>query len=138
MTTKLTEWTWGGKKGFIKKTVLRKDIDRGVKFLSERAYSNISGSTRSSALFCLELKKYIDFSLVYRVDMVNTDRHWYSVRLFTRDGFEILLKGFSFGYWGEGSRGTLAVLRECGFSQEQIQRIFTHGLTKLRMFRRVV
>lgn len=138
MTTKLSEWKYGRTTKLIKKTVLRKDIDRGVKFINEQAYSNIWGSTKSSALFCLELKKYIDFSLVYRVDMKHTQKHWYTVRLYTKDGYTIQLKGFSFGYYGEGSRGSLAVLQECGFSKEQIHRIFEMGVKKIRMYRRVV
>lgn len=136
MVTKLDEWKFGKTRG-IKRLTLKRDIARGVKFLNEQAYSNIWGSTKSSALFCMALRKYIDFETVYRVDLMHSQRHWYTVRLHTTDGYVVQLKGFSFGYYGEGSRGTLAVLQECGFSAKQIHRIFKLGLTKLRMFRRV-
>lgn len=140
MTTKLTDWNYR-KTGTIKKIVLRKDIERGVKFLSERAYSNHSGCTRSSAMFCLELKKHIDFNTVYRVDFKKTRSHWFTVTAHTTEGYTIQLKGFSFGYWGEGSRGSLAFLQECGFSKEQINKIFAIGdneNTKFKLYRRVV
>lgn len=138
--TKLTEWTYGRTTKFIKRNTLKSDLQRGVKFLNEQAYSNVSGSTRSSALFCLALKKHLDFSLVYRVDFKHNTRHWYTVRLFFRNGYVVQLKGFSYGYWGEGSRGSMAILKECGFKDEQIKRIFVHGADKksIRMFRRNV
>ena len=136
-TTKLEEWNYKKANRTIMKTILRKDIERGVKFLSETSYSHIWGCTRSSALFCMELRKYIDFDLVYRVDMALTQQHHYTVRLFTKDGYTIQLKGFSFGYWGEGSRGSLAILREIGFKRKQINRIFNHGVDKVRLIRRV-
>lgn len=140
MTTNLTEWKYGKTTGFINKTILKRDLARGVRFLNESAYNKNWGVTKFSALFCLELKKYIDFSLVYRVDLKLSSKHWYTVRLFTKDGYVIQLKGFSFGYYGEGSRGTLAILQECGFSKEQINRIFipNHADNKqMRLFRRV-
>jgi hypothetical protein len=120
----LKDWTYT-KKGTIKKTVLKRDLERGVKFLNEMAYSNQGGCTRSSALFCLELKKHIDLSLVHRVDFKKTRGHWFTVTAYTTDGYTIQLKGFSFGYWGEGSRGSMAFLKECGFNDKQINKIFT-------------
>lgn len=137
MTTKLEDWNYRKRNGIMHKTTLRKDIQRGVRFLNESAYSEIWGSTTGSALFCIELRKHIDFDLVYRVDMTLTNKHHYTVRLFTKDGYTIQLKGFSFGYYGEGSRGSLAILQECGFSQKQIHRIFQLNIPKVRLFRRV-
>lgn len=122
--SKLTDWNYR-KTGTIKRTILKRDIERGVKFLNEMAYSNAGGCTRSSAMFCLELKKHIDFSQIYRVDFKKTRGHWFTVTAHTHDGYTIQLKGFSFGYWGEGSRGSMAFLKECGFSDTQIKKIFT-------------
>jgi hypothetical protein len=139
MSTTLQDWNYR-KTGTIKKTVLRKDIERGVKFLNEMSYSNHGGCTRSSAMFCLELKKHIDLSTVYRVDFKKTRGHWFTVTAFTKGGYTIQLKGFSFGYWGEGSRGSMAFLNECGFSKEQINRIFTVGdneNTKFKIWRKM-
>lgn len=141
MIYKLENWTYGRTTKFIKRNTLKSDIERGVKFLSERSYSNVCGSTRSSALFCLQLKKHIDFSLVYRVDLKHNNRHWYTVQLYTKNGYVIQLKGFSFGYYGEGSRGCHAILKECGFNKEQINRIFKHEYANtkfIRMYRRNV
>jgi hypothetical protein len=137
MITKLEDWNYRKSTGVIKRTILKRDLQRGVKFINEQAYSNAWGSTRSSALFCMELRKHMDLSLVYRVDMTQTDKHHYTVKLYTKDGYTIMLKGFSFGYWGEGSRGSMAALVECGFTPQQIDRIFTHGLTRVRMYKRV-
>ena len=140
LTHKLTDWTYGRTTKFIRTRTLRKDLERGVKFLSETSYSNANGSTKSSALFMLKLKNLIDITKVYRVDLKYTPtRHWYTLELYTTDGFHIQLKGCSYGYYGEGSRGTYAVLRECGFSEKRIQRIFEHGADKksIRMYRRV-
>jgi hypothetical protein len=137
--TKLNEWTYGRTTRFIKRNTLKRDIERGVKFLSEGSYSNVTGSTKSSALFCLALKKHIDFSLVYRADFKHNNRHWYTVTLHFRNGYVVQLKGFSFGYWGEGSRGSMSILSECGFKDSQIVKLFDHAnQKKLRFFRRNV
>ena len=138
--TKLIEWKYGRTTKFIKRNTLKRDIERGVKFLSEGSYSNVMGSTKSSALFCLALKKHLDFSLVYRVDFKFNNKHWYTVQLYFRTGHVVQLKGFSYGYWGEGSRGSMAILKECGFKISQIEKIFVHGADKktLRFFRRNV
>lgn len=139
ITTKLSEWQYGRTTGMIQKQLLKRDIQRGVRFINEQAYSKIAGCTKSSALFLLELRKYIDFGKVYRVDFKHNQKHHYTVKLFTTDGFVIMLKGFSFGYWGEGSRGSQAALIECGFKREQIKRLFDHANQKfIRMYRRVV
>lgn len=139
MNVTLLDWNYTNKRT-IKKIVLRRDIERGVKFLNEMAYSYVGGCTRSSAMFCLELKKYIDFDTVYRVDFKKTRGHWFTVTAYTTEGYTIQLKGFSFGYYGEGSRGSMAFLKECGFNKEQINRIFTIGdneNTKFKLMRRV-
>jgi hypothetical protein len=139
ITTKLSEWKYGRTTGMIHKQLLKRDIKRGVRFINEQAYSKISGCTKSSALFLLELRKHIDFGKVYRVDFKYNQKHHYTVKLFTTDGFVIMLKGFSFGYWGEGSRASQAVLVECGFKPNQIKRLFDHANQKfIRMYRRVV
>jgi hypothetical protein len=138
ITNKLDEWNYGRTTGYINKITLKRDILRGVRFLNEQSYSNIWGSTKSSALFCRELRKYLDFNQVYRVDFKHSQLHWYTVRLFFKSGYVVQLKGFSFGYWGEGSRGSHAILLECGFKPQQIKRIFDHGNQKfIRLFRRV-
>lgn len=140
LTTKLTEWTYGRTTRFIKRNTLARDIARGVKFLSEGSYSNVTGSTKSSALFCLALKKHLDFSLVYRVDFKKTNKHWFTVQLYFKNGYVVQLKGFSYGYYGEGPRGSMAVLKECGFNDKQINKLFIHGADskRLRFFRRNV
>jgi hypothetical protein len=131
------EMVFGKTTGLVKKGTLQKDIARGVKFLNEAAYSNIVGATKSSLLFYLEVKKCIDLSQVYRVELENSTRHWYSLKLYTRDGYTVLFKGLSFGFYGEGSRGTVAVLNDLGFGRKQIKRIFEDGNTSLLLQRRV-
>lgn len=141
MTHKVTDWNHGRTNGFIKRNILKSDIVRGVKFINEQAYSNVCGSTRSSALFIQQVAKYINLSLVYRVDLKHNNKHWYTVRLFTKDGYVIQLKGCSYGYYGEGSRGTYAVMKECGFDPKKFEkRIFTHGAEKqsIKFFKRGV
>jgi hypothetical protein len=137
---KLSDWTYGHKvRKAVHKKILKRDIERGVKFLSDIAYSPAGGSTRGSTLFLLELKKHIDLGKVYRADLtyVNGRKH-YTVKLFTTDGYTIMLKGISFGYFGEGSRGSYAVLKECGFNEKNFGHIFKHtGRTQYRFFRRV-
>lgn len=138
LTTKLDEWKFGRTTGLIHKNILKRDIERGVRCINEQSYSKVWGSTKSSALFLLELRKHVDFSKVYRVDFKHNQKHWFTVKLFTKDGFIIMLKGFSFGYWGEGSRGSQAALVECGFKPSQIKRLFDHSNQKfIRMYRRV-
>lgn len=141
LTHKVTDWNYGRTAGFIKRNTLKRDIERGVKFLSEGSYSNVCGSTRSSALFIQQVAKFVDLSKVYRVDLKHNNRHWYTVRLFSKDGYVIQLKGCSYGYYGEGSRGTYAVLTACGFNPAKFEkRIFAHGADKnsIRFFRRNV
>lgn len=138
---KLSDWNYGRTAGFIKRNILKSDIERGVKFINEQAYSNVCGSTRSSALFIQQVAKFVDLSNVYRVDLKHNNRHWYTVRLFTKTGYVINLKGCSYGYYGEGSRGTWAVLKACGFNPNKFEkRIFAHGADKqsIRFFRRNV
>lgn len=43
ITNKLDEWKFGRTNGLIQKTVLKRDILRGVRFLNESAYSEIWG-----------------------------------------------------------------------------------------------
>jgi hypothetical protein len=136
---KLTDWNYRKSTGFIKRNTLISDIRRGVKFLSESSYSNVCGSTKSSVLFVAQVMKFIDIKKVYRVDLKHNNKHWYTVRLFTKDGYVIQLKGCSYGYYGEGSRGTWAVLNACGFDSKKFEkRIFAHGADKhtIRFFRR--
>jgi hypothetical protein len=139
ITTNLSAWAYGRTTGVIKKQILKRDIMRGVRFINEQAYSEAWGSTKSSALFLLELRKHIDFGKVYRVDCKHSQKHWFTVKLFTIDGYVIMLKGFSFGYYGEGSRGSQAALEACGFKPNQIKRLFDHANQKfIRMYRRVM
>jgi hypothetical protein len=139
LTTKLSEWQIGRTTGMIHKQLLKRDIMRGVRFINEQAYSKITGCTKSSALFLLELRKHIDFGKVYRVDCKHSQKHHFTVKLFTTDGYVIMLKGLSFGYWGEGSRGSQAALEACGFKPNQIKRLFDHANQKfIRMYRRIV
>lgn len=142
LSHKLTDWNYGRTKGFIKRNTLKSDIERGVKFINEQAYSNVCGSTRSSALFMQYVSKFVNLSLVYRVDLKYTpQKHWYTVRLFTKNGYVINLKGCSYGYYGEGSRGTWAVLTACGFNPKKFEkRIFAHGADKnsIRFYKRGV
>jgi hypothetical protein len=139
-TPLLKDWLYSRTTKFIQTKTLGNDINRGVKFLSESSYSNALGCTKSSILFIMKLRNRINLSKVYRVDLKYTPtKHWYTVELFTKDGFHIQLKGCSYGYYGEGSRGTYAVLKECGFDEKRIQRIFEIGADKksIRMYRRV-
>lgn len=138
---KLSDWNYGRTRGFIKKRTLKKDIERGVKFLSEFGYSDKWGGTKTSALFFQQVAKYISLDSVYRADFIFNNKNWYTLRLFTKDGYTIQLKGMSFGYWGEGSRGSLAVLKACGFSDKQINKIFVFDNSdkkSFKLFRRVV
>jgi hypothetical protein len=140
MINTVEECAWGRKTGIIKKRILKADIERGVKFLSERAYSNSAGITKSSALFFLEVAKHIDVKKVNKVTLENSSRHWYTVNLHTKDGYVIQLKGLSFGYLGEGSRGTIAILKACGFTNRAIGKILTFPATDTKhvMYRKVV
>lgn len=134
---KLTDWSYGVRTR-VHKTILKRDLKRGVKFLSDMAYSEVGGSTRGSTMFLLELRKHIDLSLVYRADLSQNSKHWYTMKLYTKDGYTIMLKGIGFDYFGEGSRGAYAVLTECGFDGKRVERILKHnGRTHYRFLRRV-
>lgn len=136
---KPSDWNYGIKSRVYKRT-LKKDIARGVKFLSDIAYAKDGGSTRGSMRFIQEVAKHIDLGKTYRAALTfENGGKWYTLKLFTKDGYTIMLKGCSFDYFGEGSRGSFAALTFCGFKPKQIERILNHtGRTKYNFFRRVV
>ena len=107
----------------IKTKTLKNDIRRGVKHLSEHSYSNLYGATRSSLEFIREAFKH-DIGEALKVDFKHTKKKWYTVTISTSKGYTVQVKGLSFGYYGEGSRGSKEVLEMLGFNEKQQKRVF--------------
>jgi hypothetical protein len=116
----------------IRIPTLKKDLIRGVKNLSEIAYSKHWGSTRGSLRFFNILTKHIDVTKIHRAIMKYSHKHHYTLFLHSVEGYRIVLKGVSGGYSGEGTRGCHDVLTACGFNAEQCKKAFTKETFEVR------
>ena len=121
----------------IKTRTLKKDIERGVKHLSEHSYSNLYGATRSSLEFVREAFKQ-DIGEAIKVDARHTKKNWYTVSISTSKGYTVQVKGFSFGYYGEGSRGLFEALEMLGFTRNLAQKCYgkREDFTGFKMYKR--
>ena len=108
----------------VKTRTLEQDIERGVKHLSEQSYSTWYGATTSSEEFTEYVLSHFDVGTVVRVVFTQTNKHHYTVTFFTDKGYTILTKGFSFGYYGQGTRAVHKLLHNLGFSKRQINKVF--------------
>ena len=111
---------------YAKRTInvraLKDDIARGVKNLSEDAYCSGYGSTRSSLSFFLVLSKLMNIQpSSARMTYKNYN---YRLEVLTVDGYRLIFKGVSAGYYGEGSRGTHDILLALKFSKEQRAKVW--------------
>ena len=119
----------------IKKVTLGKDVARGVRFLNESSYSNFYGVTRYSLEFVQYVFRKFEVGEVVKVEF-KTVKNNYRVYITTSNGFTIVAHGLSFGYFGEGSRGSREVLELLGFSEKQISKVFSRQ-SNFRLYRRV-
>jgi hypothetical protein len=118
----------------VRIVTLRRDLNRGVKFLNEKAYHISYGATRSSIRFFAYLSSQIDVTNVYRAKLTLSQRHWFTLRLWTTDGYLIMLKGVSGGYFGEGTRGCYDILKACGFNERQCWKAFKEEQFEVRKY----
>lgn len=111
---------------------LMQDLQRGVTTLSEEAYCRGWGSTQTSLAFAVALIKVLeqakgqDGVTARRADMTLSDKHHYTLRVTTFSGYDIVFKGVSGGYYGEGTRGAHDILKLFGFNEKQCNRAFEH------------
>lgn len=117
--------TYGQRTKGTRKITLKRDMDRGVKYLNEQAYHKLCGGTRASLSFFEYVSTLIDVKNVYRATLKQSKRHWVTLRLYTTDGYVINFKGCNGGYMGEGTRGTHDILKACGFNERQCKKAFT-------------
>lgn len=107
--------------------LVEKDFLNGVKLIRDKNYEpTCNGVTRYSLMFFNHLieKGYFNTDEVYRADLRYHKKHNYSLTLHTVDGYKFSFHGVSFGYAGEGSRGSQTILERCGFSNSE--RVFNH------------
>lgn len=98
--------------------LLEKDFVNGVRLIRDKNYNPLcNGITRFSLQFFHHLVKegVLNVNDVYRADFSYSKKHWYSLTLHTVDGYKFSFHGVSFGYSGEGSRGSAEILKACGF-----------------------
>lgn len=125
--------------------LLEKDfLVNGVKLIRDKNYNSYcNGGTRFSLEFFKHLvdKGYLNVDEVYRADLNFHKKHWYSLTLHTKDGYRFSFHGVSFGYGGEGSRGSAEILKACGF--KNYKRAFDEHRShfekadSMRMFKKV-
>lgn len=104
---------------------LQRDIQRGVKTLSEHSYCRYYGITRTSLAFYLAIRNLLgeDMCRVKKVEMVYR-KNSYIMRVTTFSGFTFVFQGLGSGFFGEGPRGTRDLLKAFGFSEKQILKPF--------------
>jgi hypothetical protein len=110
--------------GMIK---VERDFINGVTSFKDKNYNPYcNGVTKQSLNFFDYLleKGFFETKEVYRVDLKFSKKHWYSLTLYTIHGYSFSFYGCSFGYGGEGSRGSKYILDKCGFSKTD--RVFKH------------
>jgi hypothetical protein len=112
--------------GHVKMRQLAYDIQRGVKRLPEDAFVEGWGSTYASLRFMNALRKFINIENAHRAELKFNQRNWYTLVIHTRDGFELVFKGVSGGFHGEGPRGCYDILKVCGFNEAQCQKVWTN------------
>ncbi|MNV38663.1 hypothetical protein D3C71_1302250 [compost metagenome] len=108
---------------FIDANTLKRDLLRGVKRLTEEAYSPRWGTTDNSLRFTLLCLKLLDTKVV-KAEFRFSQVHWHTVILSTFSGHEIMLKGFSSGSVCTGSRAAFDILKFCGFRQSQCDNVW--------------
>lgn len=102
------------------------DIKRGVKLIKDYNYKGYYESTRSSLEFFHNTKEIIQYLEVEKAQLEYTRKHNYRLRIFTKSGHVFVFTGCSFGYTGEGSRGSKEILQELGFKPKQYNKVFEH------------
>lgn len=111
--------------GHVKVRLLHQDLARGVKRLSEEAYCPNWGSTSTSLRFMNTLLSIFGDLNVVRAELRYSKAKHFTLVLKTMYEQELIFKGVSGGYYGEGSRGCYDILKACGFSEKQIERVWT-------------
>lgn len=112
--------------GHVNWALLKADIARGVVRLPEYAYVASWGSTLGSLRFLNALMRFFDVTTAHRAKLSYDPRHHYTLSVFLKNGPELVFKGVSGGYYGEGPRGCYDILKACGFSERQCQKVWTN------------
>lgn len=105
--------------------LLKEDIARGVTRLPEYVYVPGWGSTTASLRFLNALRRFLDVTKAHRAVLTYSSRHHFTLSVYLKDGPELVFKGVSGGYFGEGTRGCHDILRACGFNDKQCKKPFT-------------
>ena len=108
----------------IGQLVLKNDINRGVTTIKDKNYHNMGGGTRFSLMFFDKVQHLLTDT--YKAELLFDNKHWYRLRISTKSGLNVSFHGCSFGYFGEGSRGTVEILSKLGFSDKQCRKVFEH------------
>lgn len=100
---------------------LQRDINRGVRQLTESAYTISYGSTRGSLNFCLAIIQLFgyDKAKALKAQLTFSETHHFKLRVYMVTGHEVVFEGVSGGYWGEGTRGCHDILKVFGFNKKQ-------------------
>lgn len=100
--------------------IFTNDFNRGVKHFKDKNYSQY-GSAGSLRFFNYAKHFITD---VKRVVLLYDNKHWYRMKIITGNGYEFFFYGCSFGYYGEGSRTSAEILKQLGFKESQIKKVF--------------
>lgn len=126
----------------IGQKILKSDIERGVSTIKDKNYNPYcNGVTKFSLAFFDKVKHLLTDT--YKAELIYDTKHHYCLRVSTKSGLVVSFHGCSFGYSGEGSRGSVEILVKLGFTVKQCQRIFlyrnhmTVKFDKLTLFRRI-
>lgn len=116
---------------------LRHDIKRGVMTLSEDAYCRFWGVTHTSIAFALALQQVFNGTLVGKRAAMKYFEHFnhFILRVKTTSGHEIVFRGVSSGYYGEGPRGAYDILKTFGFNDRQCKVVFEKENFELRNYK---
>lgn len=119
-------------RSLVNLSALADDIERGVTLLTEDAYTQHYGVTQTSLAFALAVKRYTGEQVAKRAVMTYSQKHYYTLRLETFNGFTFVFKGVAGGYYGEGSRGAHDILKLFGFDNRQCSVVFEKEKFELR------
>lgn len=111
----------------IKLVTFLRDLKRGVKHINSQAYmvENYSGITQFDMKFLDIASRYLWLN-GKRAVMTFSPRQWWTLTVYTHNGYTFIFKGVSAGYYGEGTRGAHDVLKMFGFNAAQCEKAFKH------------
>ena len=106
------------------------DYTKGKMLLDEKDYMSISGSPQSSTLYFCSVIRYID-AKVSKVEVERQTTGSPLMRVFLDNKSFLLLRGVDSGTKTLGTWVTMGVLRESGFSENQVSKCLANKEVKL-------